>query len=69
MRLNNKLEIRLSSLDLKQALMDFLVKNNQKNVSEFMKPNKWHLDYLYRSKEWYLTIDGIYEERNDDPTE
>ena len=44
MRVNNRLEIRLTASDLKQALVD----------------------YLYRSKEWTLLIEGIFEERIDE---
>tara|TARA_R100000008_G_C3468891_1_gene107931 strand:- start:288 stop:488 length:201 start_codon:yes stop_codon:yes gene_type:complete len=66
LRINNKLEIRLNSLDLKQALMDFVVKKGKKEIADFMAPNKWNLDYLYREKVWVLTIDGIYQEGEDE---
>ena len=64
MIINNKLEIRLNATDLKQAIIDYLVKNGKEEIAEFMEPNKWTLEYLYRSKKWSLLIDGTYEERN-----
>jgi len=66
MRVNNRLEIRLTASDLKQALVDYLFKNDKEDISEFLKSNKWNLDYLYRSKEWTLLIEGIFEERVDE---
>ena len=50
MRINNRLEIRLTASDLKQALVDYLVKQDNEDIAEFMKSSKWGLDYLYRSK-------------------
>jgi hypothetical protein len=64
MRINNRLEIRLTASDLKQALVDYLVKQDNEDIAEFMKSSKWGLDYLYRSKEWSLLIDGIYDKRD-----
>ncbi len=66
MRVNNKLEIRLSATDLKQALMDFIAKKGKEEVAEFMAPNKWGLDYLYREKVWVLSVEGVYQEGEDE---
>lgn len=63
MRHNNKLVIRLAANDLKQALIDYLLKQDYEQVAEHLRVNKWTLDYLYRGKEWSLEIDGIFDER------
>ena len=63
MIVSNKLEVRLNAVELKQAIIDYLIKNGKEEIAEFLEPNKWALDYLYRSKQWSLLIDGIYEER------
>ena len=63
MIVSNKLEVRLNAVELKQAIIDYLIKNGKEEIAEFLEPNKRALDYLYRSKQWSLLIDGIYEER------
>jgi len=63
MRYNNKLEVRLGATDLKQAIIDYLLKQEKREVAAHLRDNKWSLDYLYRGKEWSLTIDGIFDER------
>ena len=62
MRIINGLTIHLTKQEVKEALMDYLIKNGKQLEAEHLKINIWNLDFMARQKHWVLDVRGEFLE-------
>ncbi len=62
MRIVNGLTIHLTKQEVKEALMNYLIKNEKKAEAEHLNNNIWSFDFMARQKHWVLDVRGEFNE-------
>ena len=68
MRIINGLTIHMTKQEVKEALMDYLIKNDKQLEAEHLKINIWDLDFMARQKHWVLSVRGEFLKNNQTPS-
>ena len=58
MRFGNKRTVHLTAFEMKEALMDYLIKRGCEDLAQHLNTNSWNLDLLVRQKYWLLSMEG-----------
>ena len=58
MRFGNKRTVHFTVFEMKEALMDYLIKRGCEDLAQHLKNNSWNLDLLVRQKYWLLSMEG-----------
>lgn len=62
MRIVNGLTIHMTKQEVKEALMNYLIKNEKKAEAEHLNNNIWSFDFMARQKHWVLDVRGEFKE-------
>tara|TARA_R100001443_G_scaffold103926_1_gene112413 strand:- start:199 stop:399 length:201 start_codon:yes stop_codon:yes gene_type:complete len=65
MLIEKKINIRMTDMEVRKLFVDYFQQIGKEDISQKMKTTKWHFDYLYRSKNWILSIDDVMEVEDD----
>ncbi len=55
----------MTDMEVRKLFVDYFQQIGKEDISQKMKTTKWHFDYLYRSKNWILSIDDVMEVEDD----
>ena len=61
MRIVNGLTIHMTKQEVKEALMDYLIKKGRKAEADHLEINIWNFDFMARQKHWVLDVRGEFK--------
>jgi len=52
----------MTKQEVKEALMNYLIKNDKKAEAEHLNNNIWSFDFMARQKHWVLDVRGEFKQ-------